>query len=261
MSELNLTTMNDVMLTVTSRGAYEAMAWQDGSGQWQAITSDALYGKVRALAAVFAGWGLGAGDRVVILSENRWEWAVTDMAALALGAADVPLYATTTTAEHVDYMINDSGAKVAVVSSGEQLAKIDRAACPALEHVVVMEPGEFAGAESFSKIMEAAKGLEGRDEAFDARAKAVKAEELATLIYTSGTTGQPKGVMLTHENLATNINVAPAGFDFHEGERSISFFAVVACDGAACGLFADDLRGEALSICRSLTCCRRRCRR
>lgn len=138
---LDLRTMNDVMVKVTGRGEKTVMLWQDAGGAWKPITSNELYGRVRALAEVFAGWGVGKGDRVAIISENRWEWPVTDFATLALGAVDVPLYPTLTP-EQIGYMLRDSGAKVAVVSSSEQLAKLKRAGeLPALEHVVVMDAG------------------------------------------------------------------------------------------------------------------------
>ena len=143
---------------------------------------------------------------------------------LALGAADVPLYATSTP-EHVTYMLKDSAAKVAIVSTREQYDKVQagRADCPGLQHVVVMDRGDFAQAESFAEIMQAAPSLEARDQAFDDQLKAVQPDDLATLIYTSGTTGEPKGVMLTHGNFASNISVAAAGFSFTPGDLSISF--------------------------------------
>ena len=88
----------------------------DTDGAWKPITSNELYGRVRALAEVFRGGALGKGDRVAIRHENRWEWAVTDFATLAIGGVDVPLYPTLTP-EQIGYMLRDSGAKVAVVSS------------------------------------------------------------------------------------------------------------------------------------------------
>ena len=107
---------------------------------------------MRALADVLRGWGVGKGDRVAILSENRWEWAVTDFAVLAIGGVDVPLYPTLTP-EQIGYMLRDSGAKVAVVSSREQYEKLSAAGdLPELEHVVVMDAGEFANAESFAAL-------------------------------------------------------------------------------------------------------------
>ena len=220
---LDLKTLNDVMLLVTGRDSKEAMLWQDAGGAWKPITSAELYGRVRAFAEVLRGWGVAKGDRVVLLSENRWEWAVTDLATMAIGAVDVPLYGTLTP-EELGYSMRDSGAKVAVFSTKEQYEKLARAGeLPALEHVVVMDGGSFAGAESFAKLMAGASGKQGRDEAFEAAAKQVEPDDLATIIYTSGTTGQPKGVMLTHGNVATNLNLSTIPFEFKETDSSISY--------------------------------------
>ena len=186
-------------------------------------SSAELYGRVRALADVLRGWGLGKGDRVAIISENRWEWPVTDFATLAIGGVDVPLYPTLTP-EQIGYMLRDSGAKVAVVSSQEQYEKLTHAGdLPDLEHVVVMDGGTFEGAESFASLMAGAEGKQQRDAEFDVMVKLVQPEDLATIIYTSGTTGEPKGVMLTHGNLASNMNVSTEAFEFNEQDSCISF--------------------------------------
>ena len=112
---------------------------------------------------------------MAILSENRWEWAVTDFATLAIGGVDVPLYPTLTP-EQIGYMLRDSGAKVAVVSSQEQYEKLTAAGeLPELEHVVVMDAGEFADAESFAALMEGAEAKQQRDAAFDAMVKEAQA--------------------------------------------------------------------------------------
>jgi len=222
MQDLNLTTMNDVFRLVTGRGNKTVMLYKDGR-DWKPITSAELYGRVRALADVFRGWGVGHGDRVVLISENRWEWQVTDFAALALGAVGVPLYPTLTP-EQFGYMLRDSAAKVAVVSTKQQYEKLVKAGeFPDLEYVVVMDAGEFDGAQSFAKLMEGAETKQQADEAFDKNATEAKADDLATIIYTSGTTGDPKGVMLTHENLASNLIYSTTPFDFGEGDACISF--------------------------------------
>ncbi|MGD0445729.1 MAG: long-chain fatty acid--CoA ligase [Edaphobacter sp.] len=219
----DLVTTNDVLVMATGRGDVPVMLWQDKDGSWKPITSNELYGRVRALADVFRGWGLKKGDRVAILSENRWEWAVTDFATLAIGGADVPLYPTLTP-EQIGYMLRDSGAKAAVVSSREMYEKVAAAGdLPELEHVVVMDRCEVSGAESFAKLMEGAKAKEQRDAGFDAMVKETKPEDLATIIYTSGTTGEPKGVMLTHGNLASNINYSTGLMGFGGKDSCISF--------------------------------------
>jgi long-chain acyl-CoA synthetase len=219
----DLKTVNDVLGLVTGRGDRPVMLWQDADGTWKLITSNELYGRVRALAEVLRGWGVGKGDRVALLSENRWEWAVADFAVLSIGAVDVPLYPTLTP-EQIGYMLRDSGAKVAVVSSQAQYDKVVAAGdVPNLEHVLVMDAGELSGADSFVALMEGAKARQQRDAEFEALAKEVKPEDLATIIYTSGTTGEPKGVMLTHGNLATNINYSTGPMGFGEKDTCISF--------------------------------------
>jgi long-chain acyl-CoA synthetase len=217
----DLKTLADVFAKVTGRGSKTVMLWQDAAGAWQPITSDELYGRVRALAGVLERWGVGKGDRVALLSENRWEWPVTDYAVLAIGGVDVPLYPTLTP-EQIGYMLRDSGAKVAVLSSREQYDKLAAAGeLPALERVVVMDGGDFANAESFGALLAGAKGLEAQDPGFNAKTRETKPEDLATIIYTSGTTGEPKGVELTHGNLASNISIPllPVG----EADRHLEF--------------------------------------
>jgi len=220
---LDLKTVNDVLVRATGRGDRTAMLWQDAAGDWKPITSAELYGRVRALADVLRGWGVGKGDRVAIVSENRWEWPVTDLATLAIGGVDVPLYPTLTP-EQIGYMLRDSGARVAVVSSQEQYEKLAHAGdLPDLEHVVVMDAGTFEGAESFASLMEGAKGKQQRDAEFDVMVKLIRPEDLATIIYTSGTTGEPKGVMLTHGNLASNMSISTEAFRFSDKDTCISF--------------------------------------
>jgi long-chain acyl-CoA synthetase len=220
---LDISTVNDVFARVAARGAQRAMLWQDATGVWQPISAADVYARTRALAAALEARGVGRGDRVALISENRWEWSVSDFAVLALGAVDVPLYPTLT-AEHIGYMLRDCGAKVAVVSTADQYRKVrDAGPLPELEHVLVMDPCECAGAESFVAVMAHAEGLQEPDAAFQAQLRSVRPDDLATIIYTSGTTGEPKGVMLTHGNLATNVAVSTTPLGFHKEDVCISF--------------------------------------
>jgi long-chain acyl-CoA synthetase len=226
-----IATLNEAFLKISGRGGKTVWRWQDSDGAWKPIAAADAYGRVRALAAALAAWGVGKGDRVALLSENRWEWPVTDFAVLALGAVDVPLYLTLTP-EQVGYMLRDSGAKVAVVSNREQYDKLLAAGdLPALEQVVVMDEPTSQNrvaehpfkTHSFSELMQPAAAMRERDAAFDASVREVKPEDLATIIYTSGTTGEPKGVMLTHGNLASNISLTTKPFGFSEKDLCISF--------------------------------------
>ena len=178
-------------------------------GEWKRISHKEVEEKVTRLAAALAASGVEPGDRVAILSENRPEWAIADYAVTGLGAADVPLYPTLP-ANQIAYILKDCGAKVVLVSTREQLAKVleIRAELPDLAQVIAFDdPGGAAGVQSFAAVLEAGKRAmdEGRFGSFRERALGVGKDDVATLIYTSGTTGNPKGVMLTHWNLASNV--------------------------------------------------------
>lgn len=222
MAGLGLKTINDVLASTTERGSKEVLRYQNGS-TWVKMSSDELYGWVRAVADQLQSWGVQKGDRVVILSENRWEWAVADYACMAIGAVDAPLYATES-ADRVGYMVRDCGAKVAVVSSKMQYDKLAAAGdLPDLEQVLVMDAGDYDNAVSFVTLTEAAKVKQARDGAFDAMVRSATPEDLLTIIYTSGTTGDPKGVQLTHENLASNVNLAVPMFGVSGADRVVSY--------------------------------------
>jgi long-chain acyl-CoA synthetase len=179
------------------------------------------------------GWGLAKGDRVAILAENRWEWAITDFASLAIGVVNVPIYPTLTAEQTAD-LLADSGSRVVFVSTRAQYEKVAaQRGRTCLERIVAMDElsGESgADAISFASLMPvesgmpADSGLEGeRDAAFDGLARSIGPDDLATIIYTSGTTGEPKGVMLTHGNIAANVSHSTIGIGLREGDRCISF--------------------------------------
>ncbi len=220
-----IATINDLFFRVASAANPQAILWQDGLGRWQPISSDQIYQRVRAVALAFNSWGAQKGDRIGLISENRWEWAITDFAVLSLGVVDVPIYPTLT-ADQIAVLLHDAGCRIAVVSTRQQFDKL--AAIKArtqLEHVVIMDGvGSPVGSTPFSELIGNADTLGSqRDAEFDAIARSVKPEDLATLIYTSGTTGEPKGVMLTHGNIASNQNFAVREFSFGPQDACISF--------------------------------------
>lgn len=219
---LELTTINDILAGIAKRGDEMVAMWKSDQG-WRPITARTMYGRVRALAAAMESWGIRRGDRVAIMSENRWEWPVVDFACMALGTVDVPLYQTLTP-EQVGYMLRDSGSKVAFVSTLEQYEKVVNAGeLPALERVVVFDDGDFPNGLILSKLLENAPQMEAPDAGFDAKLGETKPEELATIIYTSGTTGDPKGVMLTHKNVCDNLSHSTDDLNLVKGDSVISF--------------------------------------
>jgi len=213
-------TLNDIFSAIVERAHDRVMLAREASG-WVPISSQQLYRQVAGVARALEQWGVSKGDRVAILSENRPEWAVVDFASLQLGAVVVPIYATLT-AQQTAYILCDSGAKVVVVSSEQQLRKVlSIKNQTALERVVVMDPVETPDAVRMRQVME--EGPAEHDPELDARARSVAADDLASIIYTSGTTGTSKGVQLTHGNLASNISCSMEGFDVHPGHVCVSF--------------------------------------
>ncbi len=249
---LGLVTANDVFLRLVELGLDEAMLEQDAGGFWKPISAAEVEQRVRALAGALLGWGIAKGDRIAILAENRWEWAIADFAALAIGVVDVPIYPTLTRAQTA-VLLADSGCRVAFVSTREQYEKVAAIrGQTALERIVVMDDlaeqgdassgGENAGLKRetwgtrvssdsscvvpFASLMPDAEMRNGDGQwaaEFEARGRSIRPEDLASIIYTSGTTGEPKGVMLTHGNIAENLNYSTVGIHFREGDRCISF--------------------------------------
>jgi long-chain acyl-CoA synthetase len=220
---LNLKTLNDIFFTVTSAKRVRAILAKDAAGAWKPISSAQIYQRVRAVTAALERWGVGKGDRVAILAENRWEWGIADFAALAMGVIDVPIYPTLT-AEQTGVLLTDSATRVAFVSTRAQYEKLASTRTKtALEHIVIMDEEGTPDAVLFSSLIGDADESAERDAAFDRRAYDVAPEDPATLIYTSGTTGEPKGVVLTHGNVACNVNESLAGFDITPTDSCISF--------------------------------------
>lgn len=217
---MSLRTLNDILLTICAKPRDRVMLQRQVLG-WIPISSTELYRNVAGFAGALRSWGMGKGDRVAILSENRPEWTIADFAILSLGAVTVPVYATQT-AEQTAFILNDSGARAIVVSTQAQLDKIStiQSRTP-VERVIVMDAVETAHAAQMQRLM--LKGPLAPDHAFENLAQSVTESDLATIIYTSGTTGIPKGAMLTHGNMASNIACSLEGFGLPSEAVSISF--------------------------------------
>jgi long-chain acyl-CoA synthetase len=190
-------------------------------GEWRAISSAEFLSAVEELSMGLRALGVEKGDRVAILSENRPEWAYADLATLTAGAADAPIYSTLTPPQ-VLYILNDSESKVVFVSNAVQAGKVAevRGQARCLRHVIRMDEAPIEGTLSLEEVRAKGRLALARDkDAVKRRAAEVKPDDLATLIYTSGTTGDPKGVMLTHANLVSNVlasGKALTGFGPHD---------------------------------------------
>ncbi len=222
---MTLSTLNDIFFAVTERNLEHVMLYREG-GKWISISSADLRRRVAGTMRALQQWGVRKGDRVAILSENRPEWTIADFSILLLGAVTVPIYATLT-AEQTAYTLCDSGAGIVFVSSEHQLRKIE-AILPQtrIQKIVVMDhlqiPPDLASTTVLMQPM-MSDGTAALDAEAEAFAHSVQPDDVATLIYTSGTTGTSKGAMLTHGNMASNINYSFDGFGMRPGGISISF--------------------------------------
>ncbi len=190
----------------------DAMNYRVGPGAWNSISHRETERRVRHLSLGLTALGLQPGDRAAIISENRPEWAVVDWACLTARLADVPIYPSLP-AEQVVHPINDSGAVVVFVSGDVHAAKIAavRAQCPALRHVITFTSALVPGADlTYAEVEARGAAADSPERAaqWKADALSVQPDDLATLIYTSGTTGLPKGVMLSHDNIYSNVQAS-----------------------------------------------------
>ncbi len=174
-------------------------------GTWQDITAAQFRDEVTALAKGLISAGIGAGDRVALMSRTRYEWTLIDYAIWTAGAVSVPVYETSS-AEQVEWILSDSGAKAIFVESAAHEAIVAglRDRLTGVEHVWRIE-GAQAGDKAPGLDVLASEGASVPDDLVRERATAAGAADLATLIYTSGTTGRPKGCELTHRNLLAEV--------------------------------------------------------
>jgi long-chain acyl-CoA synthetase len=170
-------------------------------GDWKDVTLNEFHRDVLAVAKGLIGAGVSAGDRVALLSKTRYEWTVADYAIWWIGAATVPVYETSSTAQ-IAWILSDSGAVAAIVESDAHLARVKEAMAdaPDLRDVWVLDAG------AIEQITELGAGISDAD--VESRRSALTSETVATLIYTSGTTGRPKGCKLTHGNFRYELGAA-----------------------------------------------------
>ncbi|HEX6716507.1 MAG TPA: long-chain fatty acid--CoA ligase [Pyrinomonadaceae bacterium] len=178
-------------------------------GKWFNIPAATFVERVKDVALGLASLGVRPGDRIALLSENRPEWSIADLAILSIGAINVPIY-TTQALDQVDFILSDSGAK-AIFISNRRLYKHAKPMLEkrSLEHLIFFDSDVAEDVErgiALTQLEQHGDELaQQRPGAFEAYMQAVKPDDLATIIYTSGTTGEPKGVMLTHNNFMSNV--------------------------------------------------------
>ena len=215
---------NQVTLDHSDRELY----FSKKNGSWEGISGSEIRNIVKDLAFGFKSIGIGKGNNVALLSNNSPRWAMGDYGILCSGAATVSVYPTLISPQ-VEYILNDSNSKVALVENQEQLGKITEiwTNCPELSHVIVMDDSDDSSDDRIINFVDfLTMGTDYEKEShngFEELIGNTAPEDLLTLIYTSGTTGNPKGVMLSHGNMMSNVEGISKLITFDQTERFLSF--------------------------------------
>ncbi len=224
---------------------------------WHDITWEGLEGRVQALAGYLHQQGVRKGDRVALLSENRPEWAVSDLGTQLIGAANVSIY-TSLPPTKVAYILRDSEAKVCIVSVPVQRKKVEEIAdeCPALEEIIVMSETANDPPVPMTHWDDAlAAGQDywaDHEEELVDLAEGIAPEDTSALIYTSGTTGEPKGVVLTNRNFCSNVKAAHQRVPFGEDDHHLSFLPLSHAFERTAGHLAVFAAGATISYAESI---------
>lgn len=202
----------------------DALAYKQ-DGEWHNLSGSRAIERIRRIARGLSALGVKAGDRIAIISENRPEWSLTDLAILSLRAVNVPIY-TTQAVDQIRFILENSGARMLCIS-GKKLYKHAEDAIRSverLEKLIFFDADAPPEGDSRSVTLD---DVEEKGEAhsafdFDDEMAAIGNSDLATIIYTSGTTGEPKGVMLTHDNFVSNISAISGGLPIRNTDRSLA---------------------------------------
>ncbi len=182
-------------------------AYRGKDGNYTDLSWNEMNNMVRNLGYYLISKGIEKGDCVSIFAFNRYEWHLAALAITSIGAVDVPIYATNSS-EEAEYVLEHSDAKLCMVGNNDQLERVLKVKdnLPLIEEYIIFD--DYTGNETGVKTLEQAlkEGKENpAEEEFNNRINSIEPDDLSTIIYTSGTTGKPKGVMLSHNNLYSNV--------------------------------------------------------
>ncbi len=217
-----------VINAIHSPGGVAMRYMDDRRGAWESITWSDYLQTTRHFAYGLTQLGVDRGSRVAILSANRPEWHIADLATMVNGGISVPIYPTSSTGQ-VEYCLRNAHVRVCIVDDHDQLAKVldCRDRLSDLKYIVVMRrSGSIEGAAvlGFDDVLAwGSEAYSTAPEEFDERVRAVRLEDLATIVYTSGTTGPPKAAMISHRNIVWTITQVADEYKLGEGERVLSF--------------------------------------
>jgi long-chain acyl-CoA synthetase len=217
---MSVTTLSELFLKAASYNKPECLLYKVG-GTYQPVSTAELVDHVRRLAKALEELGVQPGDRVALMADNGPHWPAVDFATLCIGAVLVPVYPTLLP-DQSSYIAKDCGAKVVVAETAKHLEGFLAHDLPDVKQFVLVK-GDSADPRVVTLASLLEKGAGADPAAFEQKARAVKPDDLATFIYTSGTTGTPKGVMLTHRNIASNVTAALEVVEIKGQYKALSF--------------------------------------
>ena len=248
-------TINQAFLdTVERRGDYPALKSKI-DGTYQPTTYNQLADQVKNFALGLRELGLSFGDRAAMLAENSERWAVADLGILSLGAVNVPMFYTSTSAQ-VSYIVQDSGSKIICVSTKRQLEKVKSFfdQVTELEKVIIfddLDDLDDPHTLTFNQVVEIGKKIENGQQIYREASYLVEPDNIATIIYTSGTTGNPKGSILTHDNLMSNVKSGLSILEIDPDDQFLSFLPLSHVFERMAGYYLPIYRGACISYAQS----------
>jgi len=223
------TTLADLLYKGLGKYSDERFSVTKRDGKWTETSKTDFVEKVHHFAMGLYELGVRPGDKVSIHAENCTEWLICDLAILSIGAANVPIYSTQP-GDQVKYILENSEAKVHIVSDDEMFAETKSLikAIKSVKAVISIIPSKHKKLKQFDAVIKSGESFAKENpDLLDELKNSVKPDDVATIIYTSGTTGVPKGVMLTHNNIASNVQNSldrlPFDVNRFQGERVLSY--------------------------------------
>lgn len=253
-------TISELFRTITlefAKGKDRYVIKYKKGDSWLEIKYPELYDMTESFALGLASIGIKREDRISIISENRPEWVVADFGILSLGAIDVPLYPISTS-DTIEFILNNSESVAIIVSNKYQLSKVLKVKnnLKTVKHIIVMDEVDVTSDKevvSFNEIMRKGKIFKTENpNYFKENSELCREDDLCTIIYTSGTTGEPKGVMLTHKNICSNIKSAHEIFDIGETDLFLSFLPLCHIFERMAGYYTAFSCGGAIAYAESI---------
>lgn len=224
---MTATTLTEMFLNTVKANGSKTALMNKVEGEYRGFTYQEFGDKVRHLALGLASLGVKKGDRISLLSENRPEWAISDLAILSLGAINVPIYPSLVS-KQIEYILNDSEARIIITSTPDQTGKITQIIkdLPVLKHIIYMDSPAATNKNmlSFEQVSEKGQEFEKENpDYYDQVMKNIAPDDPCGIIYTSGTTGNPKGAILTHNNILSNVKGGVATLNIRPEDIFLSF--------------------------------------